>query len=204
MRAIFGFIQTTRFVKSAAAGLFLGFVSGSIYYGVGALLFLLFSFVFNDWVDAPKDHVGHPNRAVPSGKLTQRQALYISVVLLIIGAVWVSFFLQKYLFGFLIIYSFSIIYSLVLKPNIPILATPVWSVTIAILFLQSLSANFVAYIAITAIVYAYELFLDYRDRESDILFCKTPTLANILGKTTFVISGFFLLIGTALLVQILM
>ncbi|MDZ4226044.1 MAG: hypothetical protein U1C66_00965, partial [Patescibacteria group bacterium] len=66
--AVFGLLQTTRSLKSFFVALLLGALSGSIFYGVETFLFLSFSFVFNDWVDADKDIIGHPNRAIPSGK----------------------------------------------------------------------------------------------------------------------------------------
>jgi len=203
MKTIYGFLQTTRYMKSLIVGLFLFLISGSLYYGVGALFFLMFSFVFNDWVDAVKDMVGHSNRAIPSGKLTRRQTFYISIVLLIMGVGWVILFLNKYILGFAIIYSFSIIYSLLLKPNIPILATPIWSLTIAILFLQSFSQNPTIYFAVTIIIYAYELLLDYRDREADKKFCRTSTLANILGKNSYIVSVALFFVGIILFVQAL-
>ena len=145
MKQVLGFIQTTRLIKSLAVGLLLTIVSSSVHYGLGALIFLAFSFVFNDWVDAPKDKISHPCRAIPSKKITHRQAFYIAIVLLILGSGWTIIFLKEYIFGFLIVYSFSVIYSLILKPNIPVLATPVWSVTIAILFLQSFTTETSAY-----------------------------------------------------------
>jgi len=201
MKILFGLVQTTRFLKSLAVGALLALATGSMHYGICATLFLMFSFAFNDWVDFPKDKFGHPNRAIPSGKLTLNQASYIWTALLVIGVGWVIGFLSEYVLGFAIIYAFSIIYSYVLKPNIPTLATPIWSSTLAILFLQSLSANLTIYVAVTIIVYAYELLLDYRDRESDKEFCKTPTLANILSKHSRAVSGAFFLVGIALLIQ---
>ncbi len=203
VKTISGFIQTTRFIKSLGVGLLLSFFSSSIYYGMGALLFLLFSFAFNDWVDAPKDSIGHANRAIPSGKITRQQAFYISAGLLIVGVGWSTLFLGEHVLAFAVIYLFSIFYSFFLKPNIPILATPVWSSAIAILFIQPFTQDSLMYIAVASLVYSYELLLDYRDRQADREFCKTPTLANVLGKHTFMVSGLSFFIGIALLAQIL-
>lgn len=203
MKIISGFIQTTRFIKSLGIGLLLYFFSSSIYYGVAVLLFLLFSFAFNDWVDAPKDSIGHPNRAIPSGKITRQLALYFSTGVLIAGLAWSFIFLEEYALSFTVLYFLSITYSFFLKPNAPILATPIWSSAIAILFVQPFTKNISTYVAVGILVYSYELLLDYRDRKADKEFCKTPTLANVLGKYTFAVSGFLFLIGLTPLVQTL-
>ncbi|OGG63711.1 hypothetical protein A3D66_00075 [Candidatus Kaiserbacteria bacterium RIFCSPHIGHO2_02_FULL_50_9] len=121
------------------------------------------------------------------------------MALFTIGVSWSIFFLSDYIRGFSIIYFFSILYSWILKPNIPIFATPLWSWAIAILFLQPFSADLSAYLGVAIIVYAYELLLDYRDRKADKEFCKTPTLSNILGKSTQIIAGTLFLSGIALL-----
>ncbi len=201
MKIILGFFQTTRFIKSIVVAIFLTLALTDIHYGIGVLIFLMFSFSFNDWVDAHKDAIGHPNRAIPSGKLTSRQAFGMSSGLFIVGLGWTVFYLSEYAVGFYAVYFFSVLYSYVLKPDIPVLATPVWSLTIAILFIQPFSFNLVFYLATALIVYSYELLLDYRDRESDKKFCKTRTLASILGKNTFVVSGVCLTIGILLLIM---
>jgi len=203
VKKISGLIQTTRFTRSFVVGLIMYIASGSIYYGIGTLLFLSFSFAFNDWADALKDNIGHPNRAIPSGKLTRKQTLYISVGLLIMGVCWSALFLKEYTLVFTVIYLFSILYSFFLKPNVPILATVVWSSAIAILFLWPFTKNLAVYAAVIILVYAYELFLDYRDRKVDKEFCKTPTLANILGKYTPTVSGLLFLSAVGLLVHVL-
>ena len=171
MKALHGFLQTTRFFKSLGVAALLGLVSGSWTYGMGTLLFLTFSFAFNDWTDASKDILGHPHRAIPSGKLTNRQSFYISLSLLSVGFFWSFQFLYEHFLGFSIIYLLSTIYSFILKINIPIVATPVWATAIAILFLQPFSNDLVTYIAVALVVYAYELLLDYRDSEADKKFC---------------------------------
>ena len=200
VKSVYGFIQTTRLIKAFAVGTILAAASGSILYGIGVLFFLTFSFTFNDWVDAPKDNVGHPNRAIPSGKITRPQAFYISLALLLIGVGWSILFLPAFSPMFAFIYLLSILYSFFLKPNIPILATPVWSLAIAILFVQPFSGNITMYLAVASFVFAYEMLLDYRDRKADKEFCATPTLANILGKYTLIISVLAFFAGTALLI----
>ncbi len=194
-----GFLQTTRFTKSFGVALALSLLSGSIWYGIGALLFLLFSFAFNDWVDSPKDVVGHPHRAIPSGKITRTQSGFIFSALFITGVSYSILLLDQYLIGFMCIYVLSVLYSFILKPYLPVLATPVWSASIAILFVQPFTNQLTVYFAIASIVYGYEMLLDYRDRDSDKQFCKTPTLANILGKGTYVVFTLAFLGGAILL-----
>lgn len=203
MIKISGFIQTTRFLKSLLVALILSFFSGSLLYGVSVLFFLTFSFVFNDWVDVSKDAVGHPHRAIPSGKITRTQAFVLAVVLLITGLILAFAFLDQYLLGLLTIYFLSVFYSLVLKPNLPILATPVWSTAIAILFVQPFTDDLHVYIATAIIVYGYEMLLDYRDIEADKQFSRTPTLANLLGKGSFFVAVAALLTGIGILILFL-
>jgi 4-hydroxybenzoate polyprenyltransferase len=203
MTKIYGFLQTTRFLKSFFVAVAFTLLSISILYGIAAFFFLTFSFVFNDWVDVKKDTVGHPHRAIPSGKITRGEALIIATILLISGLVWVTIFQDHYLPGFLSIYIFSIIYSLILKPNLPIIATPVWSLAIAILFVQPFTDNLQAYIGVFSIVYGYEMLLDYRDRYADKQFIKTPTLANLLGGWTFFVTITTITFGAALLLLLL-
>jgi len=204
MKQALGFAQTTRLFKSLAVGLIFGLLSGSAYYGVGTLIFLMFSFVFNDWVDTDKDKVGHPDRAIPSGKITRRQAFLAAAALLVMGIISTHVLLNEYIFGFAVIYLLSIVYSLILKPKMPILGTPVWSVTIAILFLQPFTTEVSIYIGLTLVVYAYELLLDYRDREADKEFCWTPTLSSVLGTNTLALSGATFAVGAFLLASIVL
>lgn len=177
-----GLIQSARLYRVLGVGLVLALLLRSVEYSTGAVLFLAFSFLFNDWRDAEKDAVGHPTRAIPSGKITRRQALYSAGILLIAGLFHVKVFLDEFLEGFILIYVLSIIYSYFLKPNIPILGTPVWSLAVAILFVQPFTNDPRVYILVTLMVFSYETILDYRDRVSDKVFCKTPTLVNLLGK----------------------
>lgn len=198
MDRIIGFVQMTRLAKSVVGTVLLAAASGSIVYGVAALLFLLFSFAFNDWVDAPKDAVGHPHRAIPSGKLTRNEAFGIWLTLFVFGIAWAALFLQEYLLSFAVIYLFSVAYSFHLKPFVPVLATPVWSAAIAILFVQPFTQNILFFLAAGALMYSYELMLDYRDRRADKEFCATPTAANLLGAHTPAVSGVFVITSIAL------
>jgi 4-hydroxybenzoate polyprenyltransferase len=200
MQIISGLIQSTRLLKSLAVGIIIALTSSSIEYGIGALFFLTFSFLFNDWVDASKDSLGHPERAIPMGKITREQAGLFSAALLLVALGYSKTFLPEFMGGFILIYSLSVLYSFFLKPNVPLLATPVWSAAVAVLFVQPFTRNITVYIAVTAVVVAYELLLDYRDRISDKAFCKTPTLANILGKNIFVLAGGILCFGIILFI----
>src|SRR3989344_5316957 len=199
---IAGVIQTTRLFKCVIGAVLLAVGSGSATYGVSALLFLTFSFAFNDWVDAPKDSVGHPDRAIPSGKITRGQAGYLWLGLLVSGLVCLELFLSEYLVSFAVMYLLSISYSFFLKPNVPLLATPVWSLAVAILFVQPFTLEPLAFIAFASCMYGYELLLDYR-KDADRQFCKTPTLANLLGTRTSVVAGLFFVIGGILFAQLL-
>ena len=201
MKMIIGLVETTRLFKAFFVGTILVLGSGSIEYGIGTLFFLMFSFVFNDWVDALKDSLGHPERAIPSGKITRRQALYFSAVLFVVGLGYAQFFLSEFFTMFVVIYGLSMVYSFLLKPSIPILATPVWSSAVAILLVQPFTKNTSVYVAVTLLVFAYEILLDYRDRVSDKVFCKTPTIANILGKNTVILAILIFCVSSLFLIH---
>ncbi len=200
---ILGAFQTTRFIKSAAVGVVFVFLANSIYYGFITFLFLSFSFVFNDWTDSEKDALGHPNRAIPSGKITRKDAGVIAAFLVALRLLLTYLFQREYLEGFLLAYTLSITYSFWLKPNIPIIATPVWSSAVSIVFLLPFTQSIYAYMSLAGIVFGYELLLDYRDRDTDKKFMKTPTSANVLGKFTFVLAGGLILSGVIGLVTLL-
>jgi 4-hydroxybenzoate polyprenyltransferase len=201
MKMIIGLTQSARLKRSLGVGIVIGILSNSLAYGIGGSIFLMFSFVFNDWVDADKDAIGHPHRAIPSGKITRKQALYFAALFLAGGFGQAWYFLPQFFTAFIAMYTLSVVYSFLLKPNVPIIATPVWSLAIAILFVRPFSEDMWVYGAVTAIVYAYEILLDYRDRVSDKEFCKTPTLANILGKNTIILAGLIFLASSIFLLQ---
>lgn len=195
-----GIIQTTRFYKSAIFCFLLYIISQSLLYSSGGLLFLLYSYAFNDWIDAEKDAVGHPDRAIPSGKITPRQSIYVFTSLLLAGIGWSILLVSDYTFGFASIYVLSTLYSLFFKPYVPLLATVLWCSSISILVLQTVSQDLNDYIAVVLLMYSYEAILDYRDKDADKQFCKTPTIANLFGKYTLVIS--FILFGIGILILV--
>jgi 4-hydroxybenzoate polyprenyltransferase len=201
MKMIIGLAESARLKRSLGVGIILGILSSSLEYGIGTTLFLMFSFLFNDWVDADKDALGHPDRAIPSGKITRNQAFLFSAFFLLIGIVQAALFLPQFLIAFVVSYALSIIYSYALKPNVPILATPFWSLAVAVIFVSPFSSDPLAYFFVTAIIFAYEILLDYRDRVADKEFCKTPTLANLLGKNTIILAGVIFFASSFFLLQ---
>lgn len=202
MSAIEGFLQTTRFAKSFAGSVLLFLASGSFEYAVASLMFFAFSFAFNDFVDAGRDLVGHPDRAIPGGKLTRQQGLLVSLVLLIAGIMWNAIYLGDFILGFATIYFLSFMYSILLKPHIPVIATPVWSLAVTILFLQPFLSDILVYIAFAIIVFGYETLLDVRDKLADKQFGSTPTLAFLLGNFAYVFSIAMIATGSAILLTV--
>jgi 4-hydroxybenzoate polyprenyltransferase len=183
---ISGVLQTTRFYKSLFVSSILFIATDSVEYGVCVFLLLTFSFAFNDYIDTSKDSVGHPHRAIPSGKISRLQGLVLSIILLILG-LSVAFG-TEFSFGFTLTFLGSILYSLLLKPYIPLAATFVWSATVAIAFVQPFSNEFFDYFGVMLMIYAYETVLDFRDVIADNLFCKTPTLAALTGQYSILLS----------------
>ncbi len=196
-----GILQTTRFYKSVFFCVLLLIVSESLTYTAGGLFFLLYSFAFNDWTDAEKDIQGHPERAIPSGKITQTQGLYISLILLIIGVGIFVAFSSEFIIGIASMYVLSTAYSLFFKPYIPVFATILWCTSISILLLQTISQDITDYIAVILLMYSYEIMLDFRDKDTDKLFCKTPTIANLFGKYSLLISFVLFALGLLILIK---
>ena len=83
--SIIGFINTTRLYRAISVGVLLYFYTPLVTYSLASIIFLCFSFAFNDYVDHEKDKIAHPDRALPSGLVSRNQSLLLSLFLLIVG-----------------------------------------------------------------------------------------------------------------------
>lgn len=183
-------LETTRLFDSLLGTAIIFAINGSILYSASALIFLLFSFSFNDLIDykSGKDIDCHPSRPLPSGRLSYRTAKSISFLLLAsgLGTAWM---LSKDLFFVLLsCYVLSALYTILLKKYVPTVATPIWCMVVSLLALFPSSVDFAGYILFFAFFYSREVLLDFRDASHDAKHCKTPSIANYFKRTPLLIT----------------
>ena len=146
------------------------------------LFFLLFSFAWNDYVDRRMDKDGHPERPLPSGRLSPIEAWVISVGLLGLGfavcLLWAVDLTELFAYSCLV----SALYSWVLKRHVPLIATPIWSLCVTYMVLLPTDMTMVGWTIFFCILYAHEILLDMRDDVADTIHCATPSIATLLGK----------------------
>lgn len=173
-------------------------------WGVAAtfFLFLFGSFLFNDLMDfwSGKDHVCHPNRPLPSSRLTASFSSIVTTVsfvscLAISAAIGPDFLA---LTGCCLLVS--AVYSSFLKRHHPVIATPLWCAATVAMFLYFLDASLIAYGLSFAAVLGRELLLEERDSASDEAFAKSYTYSGLLGQYLVPVAvGLILLAQTVLL-----
>ncbi len=102
MKTLLGLIQTTRIVTSLIVGfsVFGPSLSMGLNWLESALVTLPFilsaigGFALNDYFDISRDKINHPNRAIPSGKITPTTDFVFSIIVLV-GAVFASFYVSN-------------------------------------------------------------------------------------------------------------
>lgn len=192
-------IETTRFYKSFLYSLPLVFLVNTEY-ALSLLFFLLFSYIFNDFVDAEKDKLGHPERPIPSGRLERNFAGKVSVILLLLAMIIPAVQTSQYLITFLGALLLSVLYSAVIKPSYPALATIFWATAVSLATVSGLNLGWIFTAGFTFIVYGYEILLDVRDVDSDSKYYTKPTIAVILNRHSIFVSSTLLLLGVLMLV----
>jgi len=195
LRIISSLLESSRSVLSILASVLVYLFVDSWQYALVVLLFLFFSFLFNDLVDYEMDRVGHSNRALPQGRLTKQISLWASLVTLFAGFVIIQVLISELLLFFVILYSTSAFYSAILKHYVPAIATPIWSLIVTFLILYVVKADIWVYILVFSFFFARELLLDYRDKEADKIFSATKSLPNLLGNYTYWLVFLLLLIA---------
>lgn len=117
MRKITGFLKLVRFELPLAAGLcvIMGQVLSLGYFAPFALSLIAFLSVFsisasilvlNDYFDIETDKVNAPHRPIPSGLVTEKEALFFSLFLLFLGLSF-SLYISLLAFAFSILLSFT-------------------------------------------------------------------------------------------------
>ncbi|MFM2424080.1 MAG: UbiA prenyltransferase family [Candidatus Parcubacteria bacterium] len=145
-------------------------------------LFLLFSFAFNDWVDADMDKDGHPNRPIPSGRVSENEAAVLSFVLLALGIYFSMFYALDLTKLFVYTCVASVVYSWLLKRHVPLVATPIWTICVTFMVLTPTAISTLGWTLFFLVLYTHEVLLDMRDEKSDRIHCTTPSIATLLGQ----------------------
>jgi len=175
--------DASRLPSSMVFGLVCGMLASSATFGVSIALAMAFSFIMNDLVDflTGKDLVGHPDRALPSGRTTVAAALLCTIGLAL------AFFLLNALsyetYSSPIAYFLgAVAYNLLLKEKYPVIATPFCALLFALVLSQAASFGFWEGLAVWFAVLAREFVLDYRDADADFEFNERRNIAHLLGN----------------------
>jgi 4-hydroxybenzoate polyprenyltransferase len=176
--------ESGRVPQALASAVLLYFSSGEWLYSVAFGLFLVLSFLINDAFDfvSGKDEICHPERALPSGRLSLTASLVASAIalgLLFLLSFEFSIYQQVSLFSGMVL---SVAYSLALKRFYPAFGTIVWVISVAVVFLgvfgQPLDVG--TYSIFAVVFYAREILLDIRDADADEKMAMGATI-NWLG-----------------------
>jgi len=173
------------------------FLSKSFSYAMTVFVFLVFSFTFNDLIDflSGKDVDCHPNRALPSRRLSSLVAVVISGFSLTTGLL-LSVTINASVLA--ICFVLSALYSVFFKYLIPSLATILWCAIITIITLWPHCPDPIIYLLFGCFFYAREVLLDYRDLDKDLKYCFSPSIAALLRDKTIEFSK-LLVMGSVLL-----
>lgn len=179
---IYSSLELMRFGRSVVTALIVLPVTWRLDHYIIFALFLLFSFAFNDWVDAEMDKDGHPNRPIPSGRLNKIEAAFLSVGLLVFGIYFSATYAPDLTELFPYACITSAIYSWILKRHMPLIATPIWAACVTFMVLTPTTISTLSWFLFFLVLYTHEVLLDIRDEKSDRVHCTTPSIATLLGK----------------------
>ena len=178
-------LESGRFVQASSAGILLYLVSGDYYYSLSFSLFLIFSFLINDLLDfmSGKDQLCHPERPLPSGRLSSRTSAIASIVTLTAIVIASSQFAAFQQASLLVGLMLSVVYSLSIKRLFPAVGTLVWVLSVMVVFLGVFGhvLSIISYATFALIFYAREILLDIRDADTDEILAKGASV-KLLGK----------------------
>lgn len=175
-------LELMRFGRSVVTALIVLPVTWRLDHYVIFILFLLFSFAFNDWVDADMDKDGHSNRPIPSGRVSEVEAALLSLGLLVSGVYFSVIYAPDLTKLFVCACIASGVYSWPLKRHVPLLATPVWTLCVTFMVLTPTTVSMLGWMLFFLVLYTHEVLLDMRDEKSDRIHCTTPSIATLLGQ----------------------
>ncbi|GEM_PF-6316332 len=175
-------LELMRFGRSMKSALLVLPLSWRVSHYVVFLVFLLFSFAFNDLVDREMDKDGHPERPLPSGRISAMEAGTISLCLLFAGVCFAYVWAEDLLKLFVCASGVSAVYSWILKRHVPLIATPLWALTVTTIVCLPAKITVTGWLVFFLVLYIHEVLLDMRDVEADRIHCSTPSIATLLGK----------------------
>lgn len=182
LKRVAGLLQTTRIPTSAVIGMivFVPSIVAGFSFTVSFLSALPFSlaamggFALNDFFDSSRDKISKPHRAIPSGRLSRSEVMYIGVTL-ILSAFWVSLSFSPSRLALLLHLSAImgvICYNLIVKYFAPakvFIAAAICA--IPVVYSVSLLAYDPVYYFLPAAAFVFivgrELLMDIRDLEGD-------------------------------------
>jgi len=179
-------LESGRAMKSIFFCFFCILLGAEISEAVEIFLFLLFSYIWNDYIDADMDVLGHPKRPIPSGRLSESFARNFSVSLFFLGFCLDSMMTLPYVL--------SGIYSPI-KKRYPKFATSFWvlSVTLVVTFKTHIGGF--TPILFFILLYLHELYLDFRDKDIDHMFSVQGTWFDKGSWLIVLVLIFLLLFG---------
>jgi len=182
---LFPLAQSARVVPAVASGILLFWVSTELLYAISFTIFLMLSFLINDVFDflTGKDAICHPNRPLPSGRLSIGFALSMTVLVtlsLLASTLGQNTFQSL---SILLAAGASFFYSFAAKRLFPAVGTVIWVLAVAISFLGAFGQFQEAHVYVLFFLtfYAREILLDIRDLDADKVLAKGPTL-GVLGS----------------------
>lgn len=186
-----------------------GMVSESMYDPINLFLAVLVVFfataggmILNDYLDLEVDKVSHPNRSVPSGKITAREALY-SATLFFLIALAISFVINILCFAIAIFSMFLLVLYEKFFKNQGIIGNMVVGFVSSISFVFGGAAvgqpqnSLIFSTIIFFIVTGREILMDVRDIEGDRLI--RTTLPMQIGEKSATYVGCLLIAMTLFL-----
>lgn len=197
LNATVALLQSSRAFSSHLVAGLLVLSGGEPLLAMVLFLFLTSSYLFNDIMDfrSGRDLLCHPTRALPSGRLSQQTSLTVTVLLASTGMI-LSLAIGFGAFALVLsCFGISMVYSVFLKRQFPLVATPLWCAATVALFLYSFDAGSVSYLIAFCVVFGRELLLEERDGDGDKLLAISPTFPEIFGRYLRPISLALMLFG---------
>jgi 4-hydroxybenzoate polyprenyltransferase len=176
-----GYALASRIFASMTVAILLQIKGASGIFSINVLLFLMLSFLFNDYCDVKKDKLGATNKASTIGLVSEKSLGLMTLATFLVAMVFLILAEESSLLPYLAAYCGSFLYSKLLKPNIPTFATSLWCLVVVSFVFYPFNISWVEQLAVTIFFFARELLLDLRDVDVDSKYCKTKSLPKIFG-----------------------
>jgi len=169
----------------------------TIFWSLGYWASVVGMYVFNDMVGKEEDEINNPNRPIPSGKITTKEASVYSTVLLVIGVClfWIAFedpiasLLQLACIGLIIVHSHFLKVNVILGLAAALIPVAIWI---------GLADFSWIVVALFFLVFFWELALDVPENilhfEGDFK-AHPHTMAILLGKEKLASIGIYFAIA---------